>query len=244
MKDGRLVATVGGLAAVVGGIWLLLRKPGEPPEPPPDYANLYGVVIDTTTGLPIGSVSVTATTYGGEEFSTSTNSSGQYTLANLPLDYVSVVFSKDGYEDESHSLMLVEGNNELNTTMSPVVEPPPEPPPGEFSYDSALVVTRSDYPTVGDLMWEVRIKNIGDTEAELYLEISSRDFEPPPCAPDCHMGRWIAVGSLRKIMIAGESTVFQGYVPASTRIQTQVMVECQAGKLLEPAYPPEDQSWY
>lgn len=88
--------------------------------PPPPTANLSGLVTDKQTGAGLAGVSVT--TAGS---STSTNSSGSYTLTGLEPGSYSIKFSKAGYWDETKSKTLVSGQNTLNVAMTSSTEPEP-----------------------------------------------------------------------------------------------------------------------
>ena len=131
---------------------------------------------------------------------------------------------------------LVEGNNELNVQLVPVSA-------GEFVYASELSVVVTNWPTDADVQWTISVENVGETGL-FEMVVWQRDFEPPPCAPDCHMGRWIVVGEVSEVIIAGKTSIFSGYAARSARIQSQLMVKSLAGTLLNPEYPPEDQGWY
>lgn len=65
---------------------------GMAPIPPP-VANLYGVVTDADTGLPIEGVTVTI-----NGFVTTTNAAGEYAFEGLAPGGYTVTFWKDGYE--------------------------------------------------------------------------------------------------------------------------------------------------
>jgi hypothetical protein len=86
-----------------------------PTPPPSESANLSGKVTDKSTGAAIANVSVSA---GG--YSTSTNSSGNYSLTGLTPGTYTVKFEKDGYNTVSQSKTLVAGDNILNVKMTAV----------------------------------------------------------------------------------------------------------------------------
>jgi uncharacterized membrane protein len=86
-----------------------------PTPPPSESANLSGKVTDKSTGAALASVSVSA---GG--YSTSTNSSGNYSLTGLTPGTYTVKFEKDGYNTVSQSKTLVAGDNTLNVEMTAV----------------------------------------------------------------------------------------------------------------------------
>ena len=65
---------------------------GMTPIPPP-VADLYGMVTDAETGLPISGVLVTI---GG--LTTYTNASGGYGFTGLTPGSYTITFEKDGYE--------------------------------------------------------------------------------------------------------------------------------------------------
>jgi len=65
---------------------------GLAPIPPP-VANLYGVVTDAQTGLPLEGVKVSI-----DGLVTHTNSSGAYGFEGLTPGSYTITFEKDGYE--------------------------------------------------------------------------------------------------------------------------------------------------
>jgi hypothetical protein len=92
-----------------------------PTPPPPGSANLSGKVTDKSTGAALANVSVSV---GG--YSTSTNSSGNYSLTGLTPGTYTVKFEKDGYNTVSQSKTLVAGDNILNVEMTEIgVQPLP-----------------------------------------------------------------------------------------------------------------------
>ena len=99
MKDGKKAAIV--LTAVAGAgavaVWYFTRKeafpPVEPPPPPgPGLATLYGVVIDSRTGIPIKNVLVQL-----DGISTYTDINGYYEIANIEPGEYDISFSIAGY---------------------------------------------------------------------------------------------------------------------------------------------------
>ncbi|MBA7641345.1 hypothetical protein ES703_49022 [subsurface metagenome] len=92
----------------------------EHPElPPPALANLYGVVTDAETGYPIEGVKVTI-----DGLTNYTDSLGQYAFQELTPGSYTISFEKEGYEPVISDILLVEGNNELNVEMVPIVAAP------------------------------------------------------------------------------------------------------------------------
>lgn len=87
---------------------------------PVDKASLSGRVTDKQTRS--GIVGVSVTTLG---YSSSTNSSGYYSLDGLPSGPCSVKFSKSGYWEVIKTMTLGLGLNTLNVEMTPTTEPPP-----------------------------------------------------------------------------------------------------------------------
>jgi len=82
-------------------------------------ANLYGVVTDAATGLPIEGVWVTAT--GPTTYTeTHTGPDGSYLFENLEIGGYHIVFSHKDYEPRPHiDITLHEGDNTLNATLTP-----------------------------------------------------------------------------------------------------------------------------
>jgi len=59
VKDGRKAAIGIGVAGiVVGGILYATSREKKPPAPPPELANIYGVVTNADTGEPIAGADV------------------------------------------------------------------------------------------------------------------------------------------------------------------------------------------
>jgi len=104
-----------GLVAVVGIAALAMAAP---PAPPPGRANLYGKVTDAVTGDPISGVLVVLN--GMQVF---TDAQGNYALTDLEPGSYTITFGKEGYETITSDIVLVEGNNELNVQMVPIVIP-------------------------------------------------------------------------------------------------------------------------
>lgn len=136
-----------------------------PPElPPPALANLYGVVTDAETGAPLANVSAQLWSPDGAELilSSSTDSSGRYSMANiLPYNYL-IRFEKDGYGTKADDIVLVEGNNELDVQMMPL--PPELPPPvSDFGYSDQQCGIRpfATAPAWMQPTYSVRITNQG-----------------------------------------------------------------------------------
>ena len=129
-EDTRKVARGLGIAAILGGALLLATKakaapPAPPEEPEPGLANLYGVVTDTTTGKAVPGVLITM---NGIE--TCTFDDGSYSLVDLEPRGYDIVFSKEGYElFDLFNVAIIEGNNELNVEMTPIVPPEEEVTP-------------------------------------------------------------------------------------------------------------------
>jgi len=107
-------------------------KPGPtPPEPPPPgYAQLYGRITDASTGEPISMATVTL-----DSMTTPTTIEGDYLFINLEPGEYSITCFKDGYESKAATVVLTEGNNELNAALTPAAfvgftlrlqNPPPE----------------------------------------------------------------------------------------------------------------------
>lgn len=91
MKTGGKVAIGAGVIAVVGlAVWKLAGQAGATPQP--GLGSLYGVVIDSDTGLPISGVAITL-----DSQSTQTANDGSFSFNNLnPGTYI-ITFTKAGY---------------------------------------------------------------------------------------------------------------------------------------------------
>ena len=94
--------------------------PSDPPIPPPPttplLANLYGVVTDSQSGDPISGVSVTVN--GSIAI---TDNIGYYLFEDLAVGEYVITLERSGFVTATLSIILVEGNNELNLTMVIVV---------------------------------------------------------------------------------------------------------------------------
>ncbi|MBA7558439.1 hypothetical protein ES708_00042 [subsurface metagenome] len=112
------IAIVGaGLGLGVLGILALvtLARAAPPEEPEPGLANLYGRVTDADTGAGISGVLVTA-----DGLQTSTDAAGDYSFANLDTGSYRIRAEKEGYLMVSEDVTLVEGNNEVNVSLTPI----------------------------------------------------------------------------------------------------------------------------
>ncbi len=128
MDKNKKVFAIGGLALAGLGAFLLLRKKGvtpppPPPPPPPGYANLYGVVTDKQTGKPIQGASITLD--GGQRIYT--GAAGDYLFLEVATGIHFISVSENDYEPQGMDVTLIEGNNELNIQLVPIVIPPPPP---------------------------------------------------------------------------------------------------------------------
>jgi hypothetical protein len=115
VKKGLAIGMgVAGLAGLA--LWMMNRsasaEPEEPEEPEEGLANLYGRVRDSDTGN--GIVGVRVTTTGAI---TETDSAGDYLASDIPPGQWEVLFEKDGYEPQTHIILLEEGNNQLNVQL-------------------------------------------------------------------------------------------------------------------------------
>ncbi len=81
VKDGRKVAIgVGVVGLVAGGILYAVSREKKPPAPPPpELANIYGVVTFRKTGAPLLGVKISL-----DGIITYTNASGEYFIRNQP----------------------------------------------------------------------------------------------------------------------------------------------------------------
>ncbi|GAH49975.1 unnamed protein product, partial [marine sediment metagenome] len=164
-----------------------------PPEPPPPaLANLYGVVTDAETGAPLANVSVQLWSPDGAELilSSSTDSSGRYSMADiLPYNYL-IRFEKDGYGTKSDDIFLAEGDNELDVQMMPL--PPELPPVGDFVYSEQTCGKRtfSAAPAWNQPTFSIRITNQGTTEGTRVITLHVRAVEMEPGWPPYEHAPW------------------------------------------------------
>lgn len=119
-SKGKVIGLVA-VGVTLGGIGLAfgLSKKAEAANPPPEpslgMANIYGIVLDRTTGKAIPGAMLSI---GGHQVLT--DSSGNYVLEELALGAYTVSFSKDGYETLTDTVTLAEGNNEVNAQLDPI----------------------------------------------------------------------------------------------------------------------------
>jgi hypothetical protein len=89
-------------------------------EAPPETANLSGRITDKQTGAGIAGISITA-----DGYSTTSDSTGLYSLNGLAPGPYTIEFSGADYWPETKSKTLVTGNNILNIAMTPSTEAQP-----------------------------------------------------------------------------------------------------------------------
>jgi len=115
ISPGAVIIPLGlGLGLVVA---LAAVARAAPPTPPPGLANLYGVVNDAVTGELLPNVLVSLN--GVQAY---TNSKGEYSITEIEPGYYSMKFEKGGYEVASADVTVVAGDNELNVSLTPIVE--------------------------------------------------------------------------------------------------------------------------
>ena len=105
-----------GLGAAAAATLYALAQ-AAPPTPPPGLANLYGQVTDADTGGGIPDALVTL-----DAAQTYTDDNGNYAFVELEPGGYYISFQKEGYDMVSRDITLVEGNNEVNVQMTPVVK--------------------------------------------------------------------------------------------------------------------------
>ena len=191
VNTNRKKALIFGGAALTGlGAVLLFKKPveaeeppngepppngnGEPPPPPPSLANLYGVVSDAETGIPLSGVLVTA-----NGLTTPTSGSGQYAFEGLTPGSYTLMFEKDGYVTKSDSLVLIEGSNELAIQLVPVAVPPPaEEEPPAFTGFSLMI----ENPMSGAAYWfaDFPFSSYAEDIASIPVDEAGWITEPAP----------------------------------------------------------------
>lgn len=113
-----------GLIGALGllGIAALTREPTPPPEPPAGEANLYGLITDASTGMPLWGADITVyQDYDTETavYHTKTDLRGYYQILGMLPDVIALmVVYVDGYETYTNEhIPIVAGNNELSFTM-------------------------------------------------------------------------------------------------------------------------------
>jgi len=143
-----------------------LEHPG---LPPPALANLYGVVTDAETSAPLANVSVQLWSPDGAELllSTTTNSGGYYSMANISPGSYLIRLEKEGYEAVVSNIALVEGNNELNVEMLLI-------PVGAAEFYMPAEMRKAMYPTIDPYtvceVW-VDVTNNGDAPGTQIVHI-------------------------------------------------------------------------
>ncbi|MBA7478566.1 hypothetical protein ES707_13993 [subsurface metagenome] len=114
ISPALLLIPVGlGLAVVLG--MAALARAAPPEEPEPGLANLYGRVTDADTGASIPGALVTA-----DSLQTYTDAAGDYSFADLDTGSYRIRAEKEGYLMVSEDITLVEGNNEVNVSLTPI----------------------------------------------------------------------------------------------------------------------------
>ena len=83
------------------------------PPPPPELANLYGIVTFRETGAPLEGVKVSV-----DGITTYTNASGEYSISNQSPGSYTMTLEKEGYETLSDTVTIVEGNNKIDAEMT------------------------------------------------------------------------------------------------------------------------------
>jgi len=114
MEDKKKVAIGAGIAGAIGAIIYFATRAKA--APPPGAATLYGIVTDAGTGEPIPDVLVTLN--GGSAY---TDGEGNYIFEDIASGEYVLKFSKSGYETATSDIVLVEGDNEFNILMIPII---------------------------------------------------------------------------------------------------------------------------
>lgn len=140
VADGKKVAIGAGIVAAGVGIFLLVKKvavppevpiPPTPPTPPVGLSNIYGVVVDSSTGEILTDVRIVLNGYP----ETSTSLTGEYYFYDIePGPYI-ISFAREGYLPFSEEVTVKPGNNEISVELEvlevpPEEEEPPLPTPG------------------------------------------------------------------------------------------------------------------
>jgi len=167
-----LVLGLGGALALV----MAITQPKEevPPEevptiPPVLLANIHGVVTDAQTGAPLANVVVELWSSDGLErlLSTTTNSSGSYSMADIDPGNYLMRFAAGGYEMATGTVTLQEGDNEVNAALSPLAK-------AEF-YMPAQIDVKVEDGTILDMYWNciftVPISNVGDAPGKQRIHV-------------------------------------------------------------------------
>lgn len=115
MDDKQKGLLVIGITALGLGFLLMRKKPvPPPPPPPPGLANLYGRVTDKATGKLLAGVNVSLDTYLA-----TTDATGLYLFPEVTPGPYALTFFLGGYQGQTQSVNLVEGNNLVNAELVP-----------------------------------------------------------------------------------------------------------------------------
>ncbi len=184
-------------------------------------AQLYGVVTDKDTFLPIEGVKVTL---NGKV--THTNAYGYYQLANLDTQEYDITFAKDGYATVYGTVTLAAGDNEVSVEMEPTGSP------SQFVYMSDLIVELYGGPN--DIRWTVSVGNTGDEAGVCHLKIYERMQIPQGIEWSGFSQR----ASQEASIYPGETHTFTGTKTRGPYVY-QLIAKCEAGTLLNPSWPLE-----
>lgn len=162
-KNQKIGLGVGIGLLTAAGIGFLASKStsgSENPNPEPGKANLYGYVVDNSTGYGLAGAEVIL---GG--VSAYTNNGGAFSFLNVEPNNYDLVCQKDGYQTITTTIELVAGNNIHDITMflnggvpTPVLE-----------YASGILFTEpGPHGGMATVPISVKIKNIGGAIATVH----------------------------------------------------------------------------
>lgn len=113
------------------------------PTPPPETASLSGTVVDSASSAPVEGAEVVLKSQSyGKQYTTTTDSSGSFTVASIYPDIYDIVITRSGYKQEiRHTTTKIEGMQTLDAIQiqktssgaTPTVVPTPTPTPSPSS---------------------------------------------------------------------------------------------------------------
>lgn len=134
----------------------------------PASANLYGVVTDASTGVPLAGATITL-----DSQITQSDQNGAYTLVNLSSRSYHIKAELTGYTTWGADITLSAGDNRYDVQLAPIGLPP-------FTFINISVVGTSDYPRAGSwivALFKATISNLNSMSVYHTLQIKVDAFD-------------------------------------------------------------------